>query len=98
MPRSQARIETGSASKYLQQLCKHFAHKVEVDYDAHAAHVRFPFGECRMAADDAVLRIECDAETEETLKRAQGVIDEHLVRFAWREKPAIVWEARASKP
>lgn len=32
------RCETPNAGKYLQQLCKHFAHKVEVDYgDGHGS-------------------------------------------------------------
>jgi hypothetical protein len=96
MPSSRTIVTTDHASKYLQQLCKHFAHKVAVDYDPKTARVDFPFGDCRMWADDRTLRIECEAGSDENLQRAQTVIDDHLVRFAWREKPAIVWGAMAS--
>jgi len=91
MLNSKAVIETDNASKYLQQLCKHFAHKVTVEYDPTSATVDFPFGGCRMWADERALRIECGAESADALQRTQLVIDDHLVRFAWREKPEIVW-------
>lgn len=95
MPRSQATVETSHASKYLQQLCKHFAHKVAVEYDPASAKVDFPFGDCRMRADERELTIECDAQSPEGLARAQFVIVDHLARFAWREKPEIVWVAKS---
>lgn len=91
MPSAQATVETSNASKYLQQLCKHFAHKVAVEYDPTSARVDFPFSGCRMRADDRELTIECDAQSPEGLARAQFVIDDHLARFAWREKPEIIW-------
>lgn len=91
MLQSKAVIATEHASKYLQQLCKHFAHKVSVDYDASQGKVDFPFGDCLMRADETSLTIECAAKTDEELARAQHVIDDHLARFAWREKPRIAW-------
>ena len=42
MPICFAAVETENASKYLVQLCKHFAHKVDVDYDQTQARVEFP--------------------------------------------------------
>lgn len=93
MPSSQTIVTTPNASRYLQQMCKHFAHKVTVDYTPVEARVDFPFGDCRMWADGDTLTIECVCESDETLARTKFVIDDHLSRFAWREKPAIVWEA-----
>lgn len=93
MPGSKATVETANASRYLQQLCKHFAHKVAVEYDTEKAVVDFHFGDCRMWATAAELTIECASESDETLERTQFVIDDHLSRFAWREKPKIVWRA-----
>ncbi len=93
MPSSSATVTTGHASKYLQQLCKHFAHKVTVDYDPRQARVDFPFGDCRMWADGEALRIQCAAGSTEALERTQLVIDDHLLRFAWREKPEIIWQS-----
>ncbi|MFC5584568.1 DUF2218 domain-containing protein [Nitratireductor kimnyeongensis] len=93
MMQSKAVVTTENASKYLQQLCKHFAHKVSVDFDTSRGKVGFPFGDCTMSADEAALTIECTAKTDEELARAQNVIDDHLTRFAWREKPEISWQA-----
>jgi hypothetical protein len=86
-------VTTPSASQYLQQLCKHFAHKVTVEYDAHNARVDFPFGDCRMSAEENVLRVSCASPTQEAEERMRAVIDDHLVRFAWREKLDLNWRS-----
>ena len=92
---SSSTIETEAASKYLQQLCKHFAHKAPAEFTPERGHIAFPFGTCRLAADSNRLAIECEAPTEFELLRLQVVIDKHLVRFAWREKlEALDWRRR----
>lgn len=79
------RFATDNASKYLQQLCKHFAHKVDVTYDATTADAAMPLGACRMWADDSELRVTVTAPDADGLARAKSVIDVHLERFAFRE-------------
>ena len=37
-------FQTPQASKYLQQLCRHFAHKVAVEYDASQGRAALPPG------------------------------------------------------
>lgn len=76
---------TPHASKYLQQLCKHFAHKVEVRHDATSGHVALPLGPVDMTADDSQLRVTVSAADAEGIAKAQSVIDRHLVPFAFRE-------------
>ncbi|MCW2307693.1 DUF2218 domain-containing protein [Rhodobium gokarnense] len=93
MPVTSTEIATKAASKYLQQLCKHFAHKVPAEFDSAAGHVRFPFGLCRMAATGAALTIHCEADNAEAAERMQAVIATHLERFAWREELSIDWVA-----
>ena len=39
---SHAEVATANASRYLQQLCKHFGHKVEASFDEKAGIVRLP--------------------------------------------------------
>nr|WP_283638462.1 DUF2218 domain-containing protein [Marinovum algicola] len=78
-------FETPNASKYLQQLCKHFAHKVPASFDTTRGAIEFPFGEVRLSADDAELRIEIPGSDEDTRERGRNVIDRHLERFAFRE-------------
>ena len=87
-------FETANASRYMQQLCKHFAHKVEVDYDETQARAALPVGSATMNADDSVLRVNITAEDEEGLARARHIIDDHLRRFARRENfEHMTWQS-----
>lgn len=78
-------FSTPKASSYLQQLCKHFAHKIEVRFDAHSAEAALPPGPCQMRAGDDTLTIEVTAPDAEGLTKAKSIIDKHLERFAFRE-------------
>ena len=80
-----AYFETDHASRYLQQLCSHFAHKVSVDYDANSGRADLPPGPARMSADATGLSVEITAEDEDGLASARHIIDDHLKRFAHRE-------------
>ena len=90
---SHARVETVNAGKYLQQLCKHFAHKVAVDFDREKARVEFPPGPCLILAEDDALSFFCQSVQQSGLERIQLIIDDHLKRFAWREEPVVDWQA-----
>ncbi len=87
------KAETDRASRYLQQLCKHFAHKVTVRYDPESGRVAFPPGPCWMTATDGTLCVVCESETEEGLATMRGILDRHLERFAWREALVLDWNA-----
>lgn len=86
MPIASARFETANGSKYLQQLCKHFAHKVPVDYSPSRGECRFSCGIASLDADDTSLRIKVDSPDAEQLGQTKHVIDSHLTTFAFREK------------
>ena len=92
MAECHARVETEQASKYLQQLCKHFAHKVRSDYDAAAGRVEFPPGLCHITAVEGTLSFYCQSAQPRGLLVMQGIIDDHLSRFAWREAIALSWQ------
>ena len=79
-------FKTTHASKYLQQLCKHFAHKVAVDYDTEFGKAALPPGPATMQATEAALTVTVTAQDSEGLAQAQHIIDSHMVRFAHREK------------
>jgi hypothetical protein len=94
MKTANARYETENASRYLQQLCKHFAHKVKVEYDSHSGHAELPPGPARLKADESALDIEVTGPDDEGLTRAKFIIEDHLKRFAHREQPgALTWTA-----
>jgi uncharacterized protein len=86
MPASQAVIATASASKYLQQLCKHWSHKFAVEFSPE--HGTIPFDDtrrCTLDASPESLALRIDAADDTTLERMEGVVIEHLKRFAFRE-------------
>ncbi len=91
MLHSEARVQTATPARYLGQLCKHFAHKIPVTLEAHTGSIAFPAGLCRLAADDDVLVLRVEAPDEGALAQVQDVVARHLVRFAFREPPAIEW-------
>ena len=91
MIRSEARVETERSSRYLQQLCKHFEHKLPATYSPEAGRIEFPFGVCPLTADAGTLTMRAESEDEASLGRLEEVIAKHLDRFAFRDKPAIDW-------
>jgi hypothetical protein len=95
MPQSTARVETERASIYLQQLCKHFAHKIPVEFTPEAGRITFTAGTCRLVAASDALTMTAEAADAEALATVENVIERHLVRFAFRAPPTIVWRAEA---
>lgn len=76
---------TPNASKYMQQLLKHFAHKIEVSYTETEGKAMLGTGPVDLLATPEELRVTVSALDAEGLDRAVDVIDSHLVRFAFRE-------------
>ena len=97
MPASQATVPTASASRYLQQLCKHWSHKYAVEFTPE--HGTIPFDATRVCTLDASperLALRIEAADNATLERMQGVVIEHLKRFSFREELGDVqWEKAA---
>ncbi len=78
-------FETPHASKYLQQLCKHFQHKVDASFDETSGTVALPYGTTTLAAAANTLTVEIALAAGATEKDAKYVIDSHLEKFAFRE-------------
>jgi hypothetical protein len=103
---STVRVPTENASKYLQQLCKHWSHSLTVDFTPDAGSVTFPKegrsgswpGEAVLTlnaeADALVCRLEASVPAQ--LDILKGVVASHLDRFAFREAPlAFDWRDTA---
>ncbi len=93
MNRSIARIHTDHASRYLQQLCKHFAHKIPTEFDKTDGRIMFDGNACLLRADGDVLTITIEAADTETDERLRDVVVRHLDRFAFRDQPSVTWTA-----
>ena len=94
MTQRTAIIPTPHASKYLQQLCKHFGHKVPVEFTPEQGQITLPFGACDLSADETQLILTVGGEAD-SLDRIQDVIGDHLKRFAFRENIKLNWQAEA---
>jgi hypothetical protein len=92
-----AMVATASGSRYLQQLCKHWSHKMAVAFDATAGSVTFPGGgELRMTASATALDVRIIGRDVAAAETLQAVVARHLDRFAFREAPlAFVWSTPA---
>lgn len=80
-----ATYPTVHGSKYISQLCKHFAHKVEVNWDEHEGRAALPTGSLVMQADAEALRFHIVSEDAKAMIQARFTVDSHLVTFAHRE-------------
>jgi hypothetical protein len=69
----------------MQQLCKHWSHRLDVTFDTERATVALPQALATMVAQPGSLNI--TIEDPEVLDRIKGVVSEHLDRFAFREAP-----------
>ncbi|MFS8047184.1 DUF2218 domain-containing protein [Rhizobium sp. BR 314] len=97
MAKSVSTVRTDHASRYLQQLCKHWSHKFEVEFNETAGKVPFsPETSLELAADATNLILKLNVEKSEDLERMQNVVVDHLKRFAFREELDFVWIADAS--
>ena len=99
---STAIVPTASGSRYLQQLCKHWQHNLEVDFDAERGRVVFlrdargadwpGDGEVTMTAEADALVCRIRASAPGQLEALKGALSRHLDRFAFREAPlAFDW-------
>ena len=94
---STAQVPTAQASRYLQQLCKHWSHNMEVEFTAERGTVRFPRDArgadwpedalVTMVAHSETLECRIDASAEGQLEGLKQALARHLDRFAFREAP-----------
>ena len=92
MPISEARVATVHGSRYLQQLCKHWSHKFTVDFTPERGTIDFGDGRaCALAADGAALTLRATVPDGVDAGRFEGVVADHVKRFAFREDLAFAW-------
>jgi hypothetical protein len=90
-------VPTASGSRYLQQLCKHWAHNLTVEFTPEHGTVAFPRdvrgadypGDALVTFDARAeaLDVRIDATSPAQRDGLKGVVERHLDRFAFREAP-----------
>ena len=100
---SAVRVPTAHAGRYLQQLCKHWAHNLRVTFTPQQGTVIFPRdirgaawpadASLKMEAQDDGLACRLEASDAGQIEALKGVLARHLDRFAFREAPlAFDWQ------
>lgn len=94
---STAIVPTTGASKYLQQVCKHWQHNMVVEFTADHGTVAFPKdargadwpGDAMVTFDAGAdaLTVKIEASAEGQLDALKGAVARHVDRFAFREAP-----------
>ena len=94
---STVRVPTLHASRYLQQLCKHWSHNLAVEFDETKGTVTFPRnargadwpGDATLAMQAYEDGLDCrlEASSPGQLDALKGAVARHLDRFAFREAP-----------
>lgn len=84
---AQASVPTESGSKYVQQLCKHWAHKLPVTLEGDTGVVTFDSSVATMKAQPTSIEVSIRGEDRDAVERLKEVVARHLDRFAFREAP-----------
>lgn len=99
---STVHVPTAHASRYLQQLCKHWAHNLAVEFNETDGKVTFPRSArgadwpgdatLMLRAHDDTLECRLEASAAGQLAALKDAVARHLDRFAFREAPlAFDW-------
>ena len=90
-------VPTSNASRYLQQLAKHWSHHLSVEFTPADGTIMFPKdvrgksfpsdATVTLKAGESALEVFIDASAPEQLNGLKGAVASHLDRFAFREAP-----------
>jgi len=89
----EAAIPTPDASRYLQQLCKHWSHKLDVSFTPQDGRVLFnEESVCVLHAAPEVLNVRIETSDATNAARLGDVVFRHLERFSFRDPlPTPEW-------
>jgi len=95
-------FKTVNGAKYLQQVCKHWAHNLAVTFDDERGEIIFPRngrggdwpGDAKVTLEVVEEGLSChiSASAQGQLEGLKGAVTRHVDRFAFREAPLeISW-------
>jgi len=102
---SNVNVPTAHASRYLQQLCKHWSHNLAVEFNETKGTVTFPRNArgadwpsdatLELSANESGLDCRLEASSAGQLDALKGAVARHIDRFAFREAPLpFNWQDR----
>lgn len=84
-------METSHASRYLAQICQHFAEQVTAEWDDRRGFADFGWGRCVLTATPEALLLSAQAPDEPGLARVEYVLGDHTERFGAPESLSVIW-------
>jgi len=88
---TRSEIKTSKASMYLDRMCRHFAHKVEVERSESEACIKFSIGRCQLVAQSSCLLVTCFSPDPNQLAELKDVVKSHFDRFAQKDSLILHW-------
>ena len=88
-----ARVETLRSGRYLRQLCRHLARKLDVELGVDVGRVRYGAARCELRAGPTALHVAVSgpATADADRDRLVHIVEAHLHQFARTETLAISW-------
>lgn len=85
-------VPTANAARYIQQLVKHWNHKLEIDYRDGIARIPFNSDVCLvLETREGGMAMTLTSHSDEDDVRFRNIFEQHLDRFAFREALAYDW-------
>ena len=93
MKLSRAEVPTGNAVSYLRQLSRYWAHKLPVELAEDGSHskITLPKAVCQLMAAPSALTVYLELPDDGDQAHMEGVLEEHLQRFGFRETLQFHW-------
>ena len=70
-----------------------FGDDIAIEFTPERGVIPFSVGTCRLEAADGRLTLKAEAENVDRLAEVEGIVERHLLRFAFRDPPKITWSA-----
>jgi hypothetical protein len=88
---STARIDVERPERYVTRMCRHFGHRLPVEFTKERGSIRFDVGTCLLSTGPNQLVLHAEAEDDERLGRLESVVGRHLERFGTEDELQVRW-------
>lgn len=89
---SNALVTVENPNRYINRLCKHWAHKFEVEQSELAGTIDFGHTLCTLTAADNKLKLHLKSNQPEELDKMQQVVANHLIGMSNQNIVNVTWE------
>jgi len=94
--KTQSTVVTQHGQVYMKKLCRHWAHRCDVEVTDTSALIQLPFGPCQIDVDDESMKIEAQVSKQWPVAKVEKFIASHLIRMANRDEPEVNWQRNES--